>query len=187
MGALSPAAFADFSETSPYEDGLAGIWAAANYRGLVRDLIIRYKFYGDTDGLPFLVSLFKHRLAALLADFSPEALVPVPMALMHFLARGTQLPMAVASHAGHAFQLPVRRLLVRPIIAQRQARLSKRDRLALPATVFRFQRRFQVNPPAKVLLIDDVLTTGATVRACTEILLAYGVKSVGILTLAADP
>ncbi|MCX5833066.1 MAG: phosphoribosyltransferase family protein, partial [Deltaproteobacteria bacterium] len=64
-----------------------------------------------------------------------------------------------------------------------QTGLKKEDRAANVRGAFELGDRQRIKGK-KVLLIDDVYTTGSTVRECARILLRGGARSVGILTLA---
>jgi ComF family protein len=174
---IAPAAFEGETER------LAGVWAAATYRGAIRECILRYKFRAALAVEPVLTSLFVQRFRSLEREFRPDLIVPVPASPVRFLVRGTNLPQALARTLSDRTGLPWSRRLRRAPLGRRQALKSKAERLTLSPSVFRVWRPRALVGRA-VLLVDDVLTTGGTARACTQALVARGVHAVGILALA---
>ena len=76
-------------------------------------------------------------------------------------------------------------LLVRARATKSQARLSASERRKNVRGAFRLRKRHASIVDGKsVLLVDDVITTGATVDACVRALKSSGAKSVDVLTLA---
>ena len=76
-------------------------------------------------------------------------------------------------------------LLVRARATKSQARLSASERRKNVRGAFRLRKRHTSIVDGKsVLLVDDVITTGATVDACVRALKSGGAKSVDVLTLA---
>ena len=183
-GGETPGAGASDSDLPGEADGRMGeVWAAAAYRGLVREIVLGFKFHGRYQFLPLLFVLFRRRYRLLARDLRPEAIVPVPGSLLRFLYRGTDLPLSLARRLGRAEHVPVVRVLRRRFPGPRQTGKSREERLRLAAGAFRLARPTRV-AGRRVLLVDDVLTTGATARACCDLLLKAGAASVGVLVLA---
>src|SRR5581483_11752494 len=94
--------------------------------------------------------------------------------------RGFDQARALAEVVGSRLHLPVARLLVRTTDTGSQARRSGPMRRAAMAGAFESAGQ----PPPLVLLVDDVLTTGATAAACARTLLDAGASRVRLLTAA---
>ena len=110
----------------------------------------------------------------------PGVLVPVPAHPRRRRARGfdqaERLAQALAARTG----LPARSILLRGGPAVRQLGASRRARLAAG----RLAVAAQGPAPARCVLVDDVHTTGATLRACAAVLRSAGAQNVACVTYA---
>jgi predicted amidophosphoribosyltransferase len=125
-------------------------------------------------------------VAAALADAmvtaaSPaEAVTWVPLARRRRAERGFDQARALASAVGARLELPVVRLIRRPVSGGEQARRSRADRRSAVRDVY----VAVAAAPAEVILIDDVYTTGATAAACAAVLAGAGARRIHVLTAA---
>jgi predicted amidophosphoribosyltransferase len=125
------------------------------------------------------------RAAQAIADRAPPDLlarrtvVPVPAAPARRRARGFDPADVIATALARRAGLELSRCL-RRTDGPRQVGRSRRDRMATPPRVVVAAD----TAPASVLLVDDVLTTGATLEACARALHAAGVESVEAVTFA---
>ncbi len=136
------------------------------------------------------------RLAVLLAGgrFRPDLIVPVPLHWWRGYRRGYNQALVLAVPFARATGLPLAPgLLRRPRAGRRQLGLSRRERLRSLESCYRARARAGRGGRAgslagrKVLLIDDVVTTGATLEACARALLRTGAASVTGCALARTP
>ena len=136
------------------------------------------------------LSLLRH-LADLLAAEAPrqlpmagwEGLVPVPLHWRRRWERGFNQAEVLARAVGRRHGLPVLR---RALVRVRPTPLQQGDVEARRRNV---REAFAVRAPGvvrdrRLLLVDDVFTTGATCNACARVLLDAGAAEVGVLTLA---
>jgi len=151
------------------------------YRGPIRQIISQFKFSNRRS----LARLIAHLLAPELAGrFRGMPIVPVPGSKRSVRRRGWdpmfEVARALKQDAGTPdFPLLVRRSGGAQKGLQYQVRLENiRGAIALSRRAGRL--------PSRVVLIDDIFTTGATVDECARVLRRGGVKKVFVLTLAVD-
>jgi predicted amidophosphoribosyltransferase len=115
------------------------------------------------------------------APMSANAVTWVPLARRRLGERGYDQARALAVAVGARIGLPVVRLARRTQATAPQARRSGADRRAAMAGAFEPSGHAV---PSSVLLVDDVLTTGATASSCAEALVAGGAHDVSLLVAA---
>lgn len=149
-----------------------------------RDLVLGFKHADRTEAAP----AFGRWMARAGADVlgAAELIVPVPLHWTRLWRRrfnqSALLARALGREAGAAV---VPDLLVRRRRTPSQAGLGPAGRARNVAGAFRVNPRHRARLAGKqVVLVDDVHTTGATVDACTRVLLRAGAGGVDVLTLA---
>jgi ComF family protein len=178
--------------TGPFEcaDCLEAGWAFRSARSAVvaRDTVLevihRYK-YGRALWLePFLAGLLISRAAPALAAQSWHALVPVPLHPTRQRQREFNQAERLARRLSQATRIPLNRRLLRRVAPTRtQALLSRRERLANVRAAFAIRPGHRLEGQ-RLVLIDDVMTTGATTGACAAVLRAAGAAEVCVWTVA---
>jgi len=174
---ISPAAL-----VSPPAYGRAR--AAARYSDVARDLIHMMK-YGDRMDLVHALGRWMVRSGGeLLAD--ADALVPVPLHWRRLWQRRFNQSSALAHAISKLSKVPVMdEVLLRARATQPQFGLPRERRAENVQGAFKVPKEKRIEVKGKKLvLIDDVLTTGATADACTKILLRAGALRVDVLVLA---
>ena len=155
--------------------------AVGQYRDHLRDAVHRFKYRGGIGLDRALGDLLAAAVTAERPDFRPDLLVPVPLHPGRLRQRTYNQALLLARHLARQWRLPVAaRLLVRcrPTAPQQGLDAAARRQNLRGA----FALRSPV-PAARVLLIDDVLTTGATAEACCRTLLEGGAGEVGVAVL----
>jgi ComF family protein len=157
--------------------------AAFAYGGALAQAIASFKYAGRPDRARPLAQLLRRALGPLRAD-PPDFVVPVPLHPSRLVARGFNQAALLAGPVAHdlgARFAPLGLARVRETAAQ--AGLDREARLHNVREAFAARRpRFT---GARVLLVDDVRTSGATLAACEWALRAAGAEEVGSLVLAA--
>lgn len=113
----------------------------------------------------------------------PDILVPVPVSPQRFRSRGYNQAALLAREVSAGTGIPVREdILGRRTNTQAMRNMAAGDRKKnLKKAFFVYGNGVRLK---SIMLVDDIYTTGATVDACTEVLLAAGAESVSFLTLA---
>ena len=161
--------------------------AAMLYDDGSRDLVLHMKHADALAGVPVLARWMQRAGAELLAD--SDFLVPVPLHWTRLFKRrynqSAELARALARLSGVPM-LP--NTLQRPHRTPSQGGLSQSERRANVKHAFRVKDRYRdrINGSC-ITLVDDVLTTGATLDACAQVLLDAGALRVDALTLARVP
>jgi ComF family protein len=163
--------------------GLNGFDAAYSfgfYDGPLRDLIHLFKY----DGIQSLARPFGEWLAvALPRDQKFDAIVPMPMHWLRRWRRGFNQSELLAREIVRRTGLPLLEVVRRRRSTPPQAGLSNRQRRTNVAGAFSVTRPKAIQG-LHLLLVDDVLTTGATLSACAAALKRGGAKRISALTLA---
>ena len=160
--------------------GLRGFDAAYSfgaYEGPLRQLIHLFK-YGRIKTLARPLGSLLAR--ALPRDESFDAVVPVPLSWRRRLQRGFNQAELLAKRLARTTGIPVVRALRRVKATSTQAGLSNTARRRNVASAFRSRSV----AGQRILLIDDVMTTGSTATACAVALKRAGAKRVALLTVA---
>ena len=158
--------------------------AAFIYGGGGRDLVLRFKRGDRTDLAPGLAMLMRNAGAALLADC--DVILPVPLHRWRLWRRRFNQSALLAQALGRIADRPVRLdLLERPRPTRSLGRLNRTARQRELAGAIRVAAgRAEEVRGRRLLLVDDVFTTGATVNACCRALRRAGAAEVTVLTLA---
>ncbi len=153
------------------------------YEGPVRRALMRLKFGGArsvAEGLAVPMAdvlgdraVREHRLGAGVVTW-------VPLGRRRKRRRGYDQAQALAVAVARVTRAPTARLLDRVIETAPQARRSAAQR----AQALRGSFRVVARPPPRVILVDDVLTSGATASECAGVLRVSGAEEVGVLTAA---
>jgi ComF family protein len=192
------AVFCAACAASVERSGWARSGAAFVYGGAIARAIARMKYEKRPDlGRPLghllasalepHASMLRPRAAGTGAARECAVVVPVPLHPARLASRGFNQSALVGAHVARHLRARFWPLaLGRARDTPHQVALDRRSRLENVAGAF-----FVRNPPAVrgrwLILVDDVRTTGATLEACTRVLLAAGAAHVAAATIAAAP
>jgi competence protein ComFC len=153
-------------------------------RGTVLEAIHRYKYRRHLWFEPFLAGLFLREAVPALRDGNWDLVAPVPLHPLKQREREFNQAARLARHLSDALEIPVNQKLLRRVMpTATQTRLTRLERAA------NMRGAFAVRPGAgldgeRVVLVDDVFTTGATTSACARALLDAGAGDVCVWTVA---
>lgn len=143
------------------------------YNEFLKEMISQFKFRGDY----CIAKAFSGKIARTAKKMDYDLIVPVPLSKERQYERGFNQSEALIIEAGlkpfHALDR---------IHGEKQSKKSRRERIHLNQV---FQVKAEANIRGKkILLVDDIYTTGSTLRHAAKVLIGAGAKSVSSLTLA---
>jgi len=155
-----------------------------DHSGPRRSMVVALKHGGRDDVARLLARGLSERILESPWHREVDVVVAIPSHPLHRLRRGHAASELLAHHLASDLARPRRRLLARRGLA-RQVGRTRRQRLALPRG--RFLARSVGPGTGGVLLVDDVTTTGATLRRAAEALLQAGADTVWCAVAASAP
>jgi ComF family protein len=160
--------------------GFDAVYTYGSYEGSLRRLIHLFKY----EKIHTLAKPLSRFLAQVLPrEESFDAIVPMPLHWRRRWERGFNQSEILARAIGRVWNVPVRNAARRVKATVPQAGLTNAKRRANVAQAF-VEKRNAGLEGTRVLLVDDVLTTGATAAACARVLKRAGAKHVALLAVA---
>ena len=173
--------------------GLDGLWSLGIYQGSLREAIKQLK-YGRVRGLtealvdilieywvkyqPFVLDQIKKDQGA------GWAIIPIPLHWWRGNDRGFNQSSLIGQILSKKLGLAYCDVLKRIRYTRSQVKLKGSERHQNIKNAFEISKPYTLHPEPYVLLIDDVWTTGSTLRECCYVLKRNGVKKVWAVTLA---
>jgi ComF family protein len=154
------------------------VYAVGFYEGSLRHAIHQFKFNGKIGLDRPLGNLLNQ---AIPADLAVDLVVPVPLQRKRLQQRSYNQALLLAREVAKSRQWPVNyKLLTKVGETESQQGLTAGERIKNLRGAFQLQGDLSGQ---KILLIDDVMTTGATVSACSQILIEGGVAEVYVAVI----
>jgi ComF family protein len=156
------------------------------YRDPLRNLILKFKYSNRT----FLAKDFALSMCETIKSYNfykdVDFIIPVPINILRKIKRGYNQAELLANEISLRMNIPVlKNVLFRKKITKPQFKLSKFERFENIKNSF-FVKNKDIIKNKTILLIDDIVTTSATVSGCSLVLKASNIKKVYVLTLARD-
>jgi len=154
------------------------------YQGTYKQLIHLYKFKNKRQLAKPFADLLKQKLNCCPAVFFPiDIVAPVPLHITRLRERGYNQALLMLWQWPEYKTKIEPKLLIRTRPTQSQIKLTRSQRLINLLSAFQLNPEITVDGK-RILLVDDVYTTGATVHGCAQVLIEKGAKCVNVLTLA---
>ena len=152
--------------------------------GVAQKLLHEIKYKGDKALGEYLGSVFIKHLSAEKAFKNIDVVVPIPLHKSKLLSRGYNQSYFLAKGMAQELKIKVDdKTVVRAKKSETQTRKSRAQRWQNVSGIFQVTN--DSFKDKNVLLVDDVITTGATLEACGEAILDAGAKSLSLAALAA--
>ncbi|MFH1791063.1 MAG: ComF family protein [Candidatus Omnitrophota bacterium] len=178
-----PGAMGICRECGGKESHLERVWSWGIYEGVLRECICALKYRNKPD----ILDVFYDRIAGFCSTHSvfsfPDIIVPIPMHHGESRFRRHNQARTIAFLLSGLSGMETRELLIKREPTYPQHFLSKQDRIINISGAFTV-RRAGILRNKKILLVDDILTTGATLNEGAKTLLNAGAKAVCGFTIA---
>lgn len=157
--------------------------AVFGYSGVVRDSIIRFKFHGYREYAAFYGRKMAEVFLKSAENNVPDLLVPVPLSKRRLKKRGYNQATLLAREMEKVLAIPCKECLQKVKNNAQQHDLNKARRQSNVKGVYRVLPDFSVKGK-KILLVDDIVTTGATLDECAKVLYENGALQVVYIAIA---
>jgi len=159
--------------------------SAVSASGTVLEVIHRYKYQRALWFEPFLADLLIREALPELQKEKWDWIVPVPLHPAKKRQREFNQAERLATYLSAAAQIPMDTGLLKRVTGTfTQTKLTRQQRAENMRGAFRMRDRRKRLKGQRILLFDDVFTTGATTDACARVLLAAGAEEVCVWTVA---
>ena len=153
-------------------------------KSVVLEVIHRFKYQRALWFENFLADLFLREAVPVLRGQGWDFIVPVPLHPLKEREREFNQAEILARHLGEAIGIPLNAKLLRRVASTlTQTRLTREQRAANMRGAFEVRAGIELNGE-RVVLVDDVFTTGATTNACARALRTAGAGEVCVWTVA---
>ena len=162
-----------------------------NYEEEAKELILKLKYKGRRDIAEYFARQIIINYGNILMELSVDAIVPVPIHKERLISRGYNQAESIASLLSRYMGIPcVEEILVRKKQTEAQKKLSGNERLINLYDAFdvdeyaleRYKKRMNLK---RIILVDDIFTTGSTIECCSLTLNKHGVDNVWFVAVAA--
>ena len=177
--------FRTLSNLDEKEPASFPLFAAGSYLGPLREIVVRSKFHGATSVVPVVAERLAAQFGADIQKLLPALLVPIPLHSSREYFRGYNQAEVLARAVSPLVDMPVVDGIIFRVKKRRpQSRLSKSRRAANIRSVFALSAELDSNLCRRVVLVDDVVTSGQTLFEARRTLQAGGFEVVGAIAIA---
>jgi ComF family protein len=171
------------TDPPPYRRARYGV----RYEGELRKALVRFKFYGDLHAGRALSELMIETFGRYFEPKEFDLIFPVPIHQKRLLQRGFNQTVVMAERLSSASGIPLDRRSLRKIKdTPPQVGLPRPERIKNLKGSFGVSRSHRIRD-ASVLIVDDVATTGSTIREASKTVMRAGAARVDALVLGLRP
>lgn len=161
-----------------------GAISVFQYTGMVKDSLIRFKFYSKPSYYKTYARLIAYRLTKMIDIMQYSMVMSVPLHKQRELSRGYNQAFLISRALGRELKLPERSHLMKRLrYTDTQSLLDKQKRHQNVKGAFIAAAPENIKGQS-ILLVDDILTTGSTIEECSRILKQAGALKVTAAVVA---
>ena len=156
------------------------------YDGIIREKILKYKFKDSA----YLYKTFSEiiiknkKMCGFIKKY--DIIIPVPIHKKRYKERGYNQSELLAKEIAKILEIPMEKhVLIKELNNTPQSKLSKQERKNNAIGVYKTINNQKIINK-KVILIDDIYTTGSTANECSKMLKQAGASEIAVLTIAKD-
>lgn len=155
---------------------IRGVGALA-YTKEIKQSMYRFKYGNRREYAAFYGDIIVKLKGHIIMSWKPDVIIPVPLHASRYRKRGYNQAALIAKEIGRRLEVPVEEgLLIRIVNTAPQKELNDKERTK--NTKNAFQVTHNIVKYKRVLLVDDIYTTGATLDACSDVLTNAGAAQV---------
>lgn len=168
----------DFS----FESGIA-LWS---YSHKMKRSMAYFKYHNRKEYGYYYGEEFVRNFGDVIQELQPDALIPVPIHWTRHISRGYNQATILAKEIGKRMQIPViEDFLIRNKKTEAQKHLNNKERARNLYKAFSISKKWEkkVAELKRIVIVDDIYTTGSTVNACAKVLKQHGIQEVYFFVL----
>ena len=156
------------------------------YQGLIRKIILDYKFNEKAYLYRTIISILLKNKKIFEFLKSYDTIIAVPISKQRKKERGYNQSLLIAKEISKISKIPIQnKCLYKIKNNSKQSTLSKDEREKNVQGVYELKNSKLIRNKS-ILIIDDIYTTGSTIKECYKILKQENIKKIGVLTIAKD-
>lgn len=159
------------------------LYCAIEYTGLVPQAIYKFKFEGKAKLYKYLVDIMTERMGIYLLEEHCDLIMPVPMHKARKRKRGYNQAELLARELSYQLDIKYSEALVKTVKSKQQHTLNREERKFGQKNTYSCEK---LNGE-KILLIDDICTSGETLKECARVLVEAGASEVIAATICKTP
>lgn len=147
------------------------------YDEKIKYSLYRFKYSNRREYAQFYGEVIASRYGYLIRRWKPDVIIPIPLYRIKYWQRGYNQAELIANELGQRLEIPVDAgLLLRNRKTKPMKELNDEERVKNLQNAFKLSEN--IVKYNKILLVDDIYTTGATIDACAQVLLEKGAQEV---------
>ena len=173
----------DYKNTSSYFDEHIYLF---QYNGEIRDAILKYKFDEKSYIYRTFLEFIKNNEKICVQIKKYDIIIPVPISKKRLNTRGYNQSSLIAKNLAQELNIEYsEKILIKIKDNKPQSEMKQDTRKNNVSGVYKVSNKEKINNK-KVLIVDDIFTTGSTVDECAKVLKENNAQSIGVFTLAKD-